>query len=152
LGVCVDSNVRLQPEQEQDLIELVMKQIKRRQLGGTFAVVGQQEADYYQRAQKLSSALVNYAKSQNSEVEIDGKLSYKWKATPTGDVEINSKDGRGLLLVQSGGKMVTQLSEGDLAYFEAILPKLRAPEISLPMKKNCETRKLVVNSGRLYRC
>ena len=78
LGVCVDSNVRLQPEQEQDLIELVMEQIKRRQLGGAFAVVGQQEADYYLRAQKLSSALVNYAKSQNSEVEIDGKLSSLW--------------------------------------------------------------------------
>ncbi|MBD2181857.1 hypothetical protein H6S82_00115 [Planktothrix sp. FACHB-1355] len=135
LGVRVDSNVRLHPEQERDLTELVMAQIKGRQPGGAFAVVGQQEVDYYLRIQKLSSALVNYAKSQNSAVEIDGKLSYKWKATTEGVVEIHSKDGRGLLLVQSGGKMVTQLSERDLAYFEAILPKLRAPGISLQPKK-----------------
>lgn len=135
LGVRVDSNVRLQPEQERDLIDLVMAQIKGRQPSGAFAAVGQQEADYYLRVQKLSSALVNYAKSQNSPVEIDGKLSYKWKATTEGVVEINSKDGRGLLLVQSGGKMVTQLSERDLAYFEAILPKLRAPGVSLQTEK-----------------
>ncbi|MFB2920325.1 MULTISPECIES: hypothetical protein [Aerosakkonema] len=143
LGVRVDSHVRLQPEQERDLIELVMAQIKGRQPGGAFAVVGQQEADYYLRVQKLSSALVNYAKSQNSEVEIDGKLSYKWKATTEGDVEIHSKDGRGLLLVQSGGKMVTQLSERDLAYFEAILPKLQAPGISLqPEKEKSRNREI----------
>ncbi|OKH35724.1 hypothetical protein NIES2119_19715 [[Phormidium ambiguum] IAM M-71] len=135
LGVRVDSNVRLQPEQERDLIELVMAQIKDRQPDGAFVVVGQQEANYYLRVQKLSSALVNYAKSQNSPVEIDGKLSYKWKATTEGVVEIHSKDGRGLLLVQSGGKMLTQLSERDLAYFEAILPKLRAPGVSLQPEK-----------------
>lgn len=152
LGVRVDSNVRLQPEQERDLIELVMAQIKGRQPGGAFAVVGHQEADYYLRVQKLSSALINYAKSQNSPVEVDGKLSYKWKATTEGDVEINSKDGRGLLLVQSGGKMVTQLSERDLAYFEAILPKLRSasplrsarsPGISLqPEKEKSRDREI----------
>lgn len=152
LGVRVDSNVRLQPEQERDLIELVMAQIKGRQPDGAFAVVGHQEADYYLRVQKLSSALINYAKSQNSPVEVDGKLSYKWKATTEGDVEINSKDGRGLLLVQSGGKMVTQLSERDLAYFEAILPKLRSasplrsarsPGISLqPEKEKSRDREI----------
>jgi hypothetical protein len=57
-------------------------------------------------------------------------------------VEINSKDGRGLLLVQSGGKMVTQLFERDLAYFEAILPKLRVPEISLQTKKKLRDKEI----------
>lgn len=130
LGISLESDVRLQPEQQRDLAELVTAQTLGQQPSGAFATIAQSEGNYYLRVQKLSHALVNYAKSQNSEVEIDGKLSYKWRATPNGEVEIQAKDGRGSLLIQSGGKMFTQLSERDLAYFEGILPLLKSQQMS----------------------
>jgi hypothetical protein len=91
----------------------------------SFAPVGQQEAEYFARVNKVAIALVQYAATQQKEVEIDGAFSYKWTANPDGGVRIDAKDGRGTLLEKSGGKLNSQMSERDLIYFEQILPKLQ---------------------------
>ncbi len=55
----------------------------------SFAPVGKQEAEYFARVERVTNALVQYAIAQQKEVEIDGKFSYKWQASPDGKVQID---------------------------------------------------------------
>ena len=130
-GVNLEETPRLQETHRRDLAELFKAQMQRRQPQEGFAIAPTQEADYFLRVQQLSDSLINYAKSQNRLVEVDGKFSYKWKATPNGEVEIWAKDGRGAILAGAGGKVVSQLADRDLAFFESILPKLRSRNVAL---------------------
>lgn len=95
----------------------------------TFTPIGKQEAEYFARVERVTNALVQYAIAQNKEVEIDGVFSYKWRASPLGNVHIEAKDGRGVLLEKDGGKLKSNMSQKDLAYFEQILPKLQPKQI-----------------------
>ncbi len=91
----------------------------------SFAPVGKQEAEYFARVERVTNALVQYAIAQQKEVEIDGRFSYKWQASPDGNVKIEAKDGRSKLLEKVGGQLTSNLNERDLVYFEQILPKLQ---------------------------
>ncbi|NJO64093.1 MAG: hypothetical protein HC836_39715, partial [Richelia sp. RM2_1_2] len=88
-------------------------------------------AEYFSRVERVTNALVQYSIAQNKEVEIDGVFSYKWRASPQGKVHIEAKDGRGVLLEKDGGKLKSNMSQNDLAYFEQILPKLQPKQPSL---------------------
>ncbi|PAX52371.1 hypothetical protein [Brunnivagina elsteri] len=92
----------------------------------SFAPVGNQEAEYFARVDKITSALLGYAAKQQKDVTIDGVFSYKWQANPDGNVIIEAKDGRGKLLEKAGGKVTSNMSDRDLVYFEQIIPKLQA--------------------------
>jgi hypothetical protein len=91
----------------------------------SFAPVGKQEAEYFARVERVTNALVQYAIAQQKDVEIDGRFSYKWQASPDGKVQIEAKDGRSKLLEKVGGQLTSNLDERDLVYFEQILPKLQ---------------------------
>ncbi|NJL80762.1 MAG: hypothetical protein HC917_21695, partial [Richelia sp. SM2_1_7] len=90
----------------------------------SFAPVGKQEAEYFARVERVTNALVQYAAAQQQDVEINGRFSYKWKASTDGNVQIEAKDGRGSLLEKTGGQLTSNMNERDLIYFEQILPKL----------------------------
>ncbi len=90
----------------------------------SFAPVGKQEAEYFARIERVTNALVQYAAAQQQDVEINGRFSYKWKASTDGNVQIEAKDGRGSLLEKTGGQLTSNMNERDLIYFEQILPKL----------------------------
>ncbi|MGB6299222.1 MAG: hypothetical protein WBF90_24000, partial [Rivularia sp. (in: cyanobacteria)] len=91
----------------------------------SFAPVGKQEAEYFARVERVTNMLIGYAAAQQRDVEIDGRFSYKWKATTDGNVQIEAKDGRGSLLEKTGGQLTSNMNERDLIYFEQILPKLQ---------------------------
>ncbi|NJO30645.1 MAG: hypothetical protein HC874_26210 [Richelia sp. SL_2_1] len=91
----------------------------------SFAPVGKQEAEYFARVERVTNALVQYAAAQQQDVEINGRFSYKWKASTDGNVQIEAKDGRGSLLEKTGGQLTSNMNERDLIYFEQILPKLQ---------------------------
>ncbi|NJR17999.1 MAG: hypothetical protein HC785_21245 [Calothrix sp. CSU_2_0] len=91
----------------------------------SFAPVGNQEAEYFARVDKITSVLVEYAAIQQRDVTIDGVFSYKWQASSDGNVIIEAKDGRGNLLEKVGGNVKSNMSDRDLVYFEQIIPKLQ---------------------------
>jgi hypothetical protein len=93
---------------------------------GNLAPVGATEATYFARTQRIAAALREYAARVGSDVEVDGNLAYKWRASPKGRVWVEAKDGRGLLLVQQelGGGLVCGMNERDLAHFEQVVPTL----------------------------
>ncbi|NJN13833.1 MAG: hypothetical protein HC815_40540 [Richelia sp. RM1_1_1] len=109
----------------QDINSLHNSLRKNEPLPASFAPVGKQEAEYFARVERVTNALVQYAVAQQSDVEIDGRFSYKWKASPNGNVQIKAKDGRGSLLEKTGGQLTSNMNERDLIYFEQILPKLQ---------------------------
>ena len=98
---------------------------KKEPVPASFAPVGKQEAEYFSRVERVTNALVQYATVQQRDVEIDGRFSYKWKASTDGNVQIEAKDGRGSLLEKTGGQLTSNMNERDLIYFEQILPKLQ---------------------------
>ena len=102
----------------------------------SFAPVGKNEAEYFSRIEKVANALIQYAISQQKDVKIDGKFSYKWQATTDGNLTIEAKDGRGYLLQKLGGQLTSNLSERDLAYFEQVLPKLQPNQKSVSQRDN----------------
>jgi len=108
----------------QDISSLQNSLQKNQPIPVSFAPVGKQEAEYFARVERVTNALVQYAVAQQSDVEIDGRFSYKWKASPNGNVQIEAKDGRGSLLEKIGGQLTSNMNERDLIYFEQILPKL----------------------------
>ncbi|NJL63079.1 MAG: hypothetical protein HC903_16160 [Methylacidiphilales bacterium] len=91
----------------------------------SFAPVGNQEAEYFARVDKITSVLVEYAAIQQRDLTIDGVFSYKWQASSDGNVIIEAKDGRGNLLEKVGGNVKSNMSDRDLVYFEQIIPKLQ---------------------------
>ncbi|BAY84457.1 hypothetical protein NIES267_39530 [Calothrix parasitica NIES-267] len=127
-----DTNLGVQVE-ESDLVNVDIQDIKFLQkslqknqpVPASFAPVGKQEAEYFARVERVTNALVEYATVQQRDVEIDGRFSYKWKATTDGNVQIEAKDGRGSLLEKTGGQLTSNMNERDLIYFEQILPKLQ---------------------------
>jgi len=124
LGVKVETG-KLEPTHIKH-IDALQHSLKRNELLPTsFAPVGKQEAEYFARLEKITSALEQYAIAQQKDVEIDGIFSYKWQATPDGKVRIDAKDGRGTLLEKAGGQLKSSMSERDLIYFEQMLPKLQ---------------------------
>ena len=108
----------------QDINSLQKSLQKNQPIPASFAPVGKQEAEYFARVERVTNALVEYATAQQRDVEIDGRFSYKWKATTDGNVQIEAKDGRGNLLEKTGGQVTSNMNERDLIYFEQILPKL----------------------------
>ena len=109
----------------QDIKSLKSSLQKNEPIPASFAPVGKQEAEYFARVGRVTNALVEYATVQQRDVEIDGRFSYKWKATTDGNVQIETKDGRGTLLEKNGGQLTSNMNERDLIYFEQILPKLQ---------------------------
>ncbi len=109
----------------QDINSLQKSLQKNEPIPASFAPVGKQEAEYFARIERVTNALIEYATSQQRDVEIDGRFSYKWKATTDGNVQIAAKDGRGSLLEKTGGQLTSNMNERDLIYFEQILPKLQ---------------------------
>jgi hypothetical protein len=124
LGVRVEKG-NLEPTHIKDIDALQRSLERNEPIPKYFTPVGKQEAEYFARVEKVTNALVQYAVVQQREVEIDGRFSYKWQATPDGKVSIDAKDGRGTLLEKVGGQLKSNLSERDLIYFEQILPKLQ---------------------------
>jgi hypothetical protein len=129
LGVKVEQG-NLDSTQIQDISNLQHSLKKNEPLPTTFTPIGKQEAEYFKSVERVTNALVQYAIAQQKEVEIDGVFSYKWRASPEGNVHIEAKDGRGILLEKDGGKLKSNMSQKDLTYFEQILPKLQ------PSKQN----------------
>ena len=127
-----DTNLGVQVE-ESDLVNVDIRDInslqsslrKNEPIPASFVPVGKQEAEYFARIEIVTNALVEYAAAQQRDVEIDGRFSYKWKATTDGNVQIEAKDGRGSLLEKTGGQLTSNMNERDLIYFEQILPKLQ---------------------------
>ena len=109
----------------QDINSLQKSLQKNQPIPASFAPVGKQEAEYFARVERVTNVLVEYAAVQQRDVEIDGRFSYKWKATTDGNVQIEAKDGRGNLLEKTGGQLTSNMNERDLIYFEQILPKLQ---------------------------
>ena len=127
-----DTNLGVQVE-ESDLVNVNIQDInslqsslqKNEPIPASFAPVGKQEAEYFARIEIVTNALVEYAAAQQRDVEIDGRFSYKWKASPDGNVQIEAKDGRSTLLEKTGGQLTSNMNERDLIYFEQILPALQ---------------------------
>ena len=127
-----DTNLGVQVE-ESDLLNVNIRDInslqsslqKNEPIPASFAPVGKQEAEYFARIEIVTNALVEYAAAQQRDVEIDGRFSYKWKASPDGNVQIEAKDGRSTLLEKTGGQLTSNMNERDLIYFEQILPALQ---------------------------
>ena len=109
----------------QDINSLQSSLQKNQPVPASFAPVGKQEAEYFARVERVTNTLIEYAVAQQTDVEIDGRFSYKWKANPNGNVQIEAKDGRGSLLEKTGGQLTSNMNERDLIYFEQILPKLQ---------------------------
>ncbi|NJM23816.1 MAG: hypothetical protein HC907_37055 [Richelia sp. SM1_7_0] len=109
----------------QDINSLQNYLRKNEPVPASFAPVGKQEAEYFARVERVTNALTQYAVAQQTDVEIDGRFSYKWKASSNGNVQIEAKDGRGNLLEKIGGQLTSNMNERDLIYFEQILPKLQ---------------------------
>ena len=109
----------------QDIHSLQKSLQKNEPIPVSFAPAGKQEAEYFSRIERISNALVEYAATHQKDVEIDGRFSYKWKATTDGNINIEAKDGRGNLLEKTGGQLISNMNERDLIYFEQILPKLQ---------------------------
>ena len=127
-----DTNLGVQVEESylvnvdiRDINSLQTSLRKNEPIPASFAPVGKQEAEYFARVEIVTNALVEYAAAQQRDVEIDGRFSYKWKATTDGNVQIEAKDGRGNLLEKTGGQLTSNMNERDLIYFEQILPKLQ---------------------------
>ncbi len=124
LGVRVEKE-NLEPTHIKDT-DILQRSLQRSEpIPISFTPIGKQEAEYFARVETVTNALIQYAVLQQREVEIDGKFSYKWQASPDGEVRIDAKDGRGTLLEKSGGKLKSNISDRDLVYFEQILPKLQ---------------------------
>lgn len=127
LGVRVERDtVRLQASHYRDIRHLQLSQVRGEALSGALAPAGVQETDYLKRVRAVTEALSQYARNAGSKVQVDGKLSYRWLATPDGRVRIDAKDGRGPLLVQAGGQLRVRMSDRDLAHFEQMLPTLNS--------------------------
>ena len=109
----------------QDINSLQKSLRKNEPIPASFAPPGKREAEYFARVERVTNALTEYATAQQRDVEIDGRFSYKWKATTDGNVQIEAKDGRGSLLEKTGGQLTSNMNERDLIYFEQILPKLQ---------------------------
>ncbi|MEB3218970.1 MAG: hypothetical protein VKN72_22420 [Nostocales cyanobacterium 94392] len=109
----------------QDINSLQNYLRKNEPVPASFAPVGKQEAEYFARVERVTNALTQYAVAQQTDVEIDGRFSYKWKVSSNGNVQIEAKDGRGNLLEKIGGQLTSNMNERDLIYFEQILPKLQ---------------------------
>ena len=138
LGVKVEQG-NLDSTQIQDISSLRHSLKKNEPLPTTFTPIGKQEAEYFKGVEKVTNALVQYAIAQQQEVEIDGVFSYKWRASPQGNVHIEAKDGRGVLLEKDGGKLKSNMTQKDLMYFEQILPKLQPKQqnlVSFESKRN----------------
>ncbi len=110
--------------QKKDLKQLSAHQFKREDPSGAFAPIGSKETEYLGRVNNITQALTQYAARSKQAVQVDGQLSYKWKAAPDGSVRIDAKDGRGPLLLQSNGQIQSRMTERDLAHFERLLPQL----------------------------
>ncbi len=128
LGLKVEKG-NLDSTEIQDISTLQHSLKKNEPLPTTFTPIGKQEAEYFKSVERVTNALVQYAIAQQKEVEIDGVFSYKWRASPEGNVHIEAKDGRGVLLEKDGGKLKSNMSQKDLTYFEQILPKLQPSQV-----------------------
>lgn len=124
LGIRVEKE-NLEPTHIKDIDTLQRSLQRNEPIPTSFAPVGKQEAEYFARVERVTNALVQYAVIQQKDVEIDGRFSYKWQATPDGNVIIHAKDVRRKLLEKVGGQLKSNMSERDLIYFEQMLPKLQ---------------------------
>ncbi|MEQ9237921.1 hypothetical protein [Coleofasciculus sp. E2-BRE-01] len=125
LGVRVDQG--LPPLAEADLAQVQQLEASvaaSRQPEGGFRSMASHEADYLARVNRITQALSDYAATQGGNVRIDGKFSYKWRATADGRVRIDAKDGRGALLAKAGGELRSRMDEKDLVHFEQVLKAL----------------------------
>jgi hypothetical protein len=92
---------------------------------GAFTPQSVYEGEYLQRVNCITQALTQYASSQpNGSARVEGKFSYKWRATADGKVRIDAKDGRGPLLAKVGGQLCCRMDETDLEHFEQMLPAI----------------------------
>ncbi|MFB2920200.1 MULTISPECIES: hypothetical protein [Aerosakkonema] len=133
LGVRVDAEgIKLTSKNYQDIERLKIQQSRGEQPDGAFSHPGADlatsEIEYYMRARKIASRLLEYATRKGQNITLDGQFSYKWKASVDGEVQIHAKDGRGLILAQVGDKMLCRMSARDLGYFEKALEKIHSQE------------------------
>lgn len=133
LGVRIDAqSIKLTSKNYQDIERLKIQQSRGEQPDGAFSHPGADlatsEIEYYMRARKIASRLLEYATRKGQNITLDGQFSYKWKASVEGEVQIHAKDGRGLILAQVGDKMLCRMSDRDLGYFEKALEKIHSQE------------------------
>jgi hypothetical protein len=124
LGVKIEKE-NLNPKQIKDIDNLRHSLEKNEPIPTSFTPVGKQEAEYLNRVNNVVNALVQYALARQEDVEIDGALSYTWKASQDGSVSIVAKDGRGTLLQKDKGRITTSMNEKDLAHFEQVLARYK---------------------------
>ncbi len=119
LGVKIEKE-NLNPTHIKDIDDLRHSLEQNEPIPTSFSSVGKQEAEYLNRVNNVVNALIQYALARQEDVEIDGALSYKWKASQDGSVSIVAKDGRGTLLQKEKGSITTSMNEKDLAHFEQV--------------------------------
>ncbi|BAZ71021.1 hypothetical protein NIES4106_58180 (plasmid) [Fischerella sp. NIES-4106] len=119
LGVQIEKE-NLKPAHLKDIEDLRHSLEQNEPIPTSFTAVGKQEAEYLNRVNNVVNALIQYALARQEDVEIDGALSYKWKASQDGSVSIVAKDGRGTLLQKEKGRITTSMNEKDLAHFEQV--------------------------------
>ncbi|WP_180976852.1 hypothetical protein [Fischerella thermalis] len=142
LGVKIEKE-NLNPEQIKDIENLRHSLEQNEPIPTSFTSVGQQEAEYLNRVNKIANALVQYATVRQENVQIDGKFSYKWQASPEGKVRISTKDGREVLLKkEADGKLVSSMSEQDLTYFEQVLSNLNLNKSASLSSQKTEKKEL----------
>lgn len=139
LGISIQSStVNINSQTAKDLKQFAQQQRRGEEPTGAFSRLGTQEAvaeiESYIRAKKIAFQLLKYAHSQGQDVTLDGQFSYQWVAQLNGEVQIRAKDGRDLILSQSGHQIFCQMSEKDFNYFEKALEQLRSHPASLATK------------------
>ncbi|MFB2771915.1 hypothetical protein ACE1AT_21900 [Pelatocladus sp. BLCC-F211] len=124
LGVKIEKE-NLNPTHIKDIDDLRHSLEQNEPIPTSFNSVGKQEAEYLNRVNNVVNALIQYALARQEDVEIDGALSYKWKASQDGSVSIVAKDGRGTLLQKEKGSITSSMNEKDLAHFEQVFSHYR---------------------------
>ena len=139
--ILMDGRSRLSDSQRQDLDQLVRQRSKGREPTGAFAAVGTEEAQQFERINRIARSLTNYAARCGKEVHVAGN-DYTWKANPNGSIQIektNAPQEEKLLLVASGGSHVSKMSERDLKHFETTISFMeKSPQSQQKVKAGLE--------------
>ncbi len=139
--ILMEGRSRLDDSQRQDLDQLVRQRSKGREPTGAFAAVGTEEAQQFERINRITRSLTNYAARCGKEVHVAGN-DYTWKANPNGSIQIEKTDAsqeEKLLLIASSGSHVSKMSERDLKHFETTISFMeKSPQSQQKVKAGLE--------------
>ena len=139
--ILMEGHSKLADSQRQDLDQLVRQRSKGREPTGAFAAVGTEEAQQFERINRIARSLTNYAARCGKEVHVAGN-DYTWKANPNGSIQIEKTDApqeEKLLLIASGGSHVSKMSERDLKHFETTISFMeKSPQSQQKVKAGIE--------------